>query len=84
MKNELTQEQIDFYQENGYIIIEDFLSPDELETGGSALTMRWRDGETASWLIGAKWTTRAKKASIAACALCSASTCGRITKVCAN
>ena len=32
MKNELTQEQIDFYQENGYIIIEDFLSPAELET----------------------------------------------------
>jgi len=32
MRTELTQEQTDFYQENGYIIIEDFLSPDELET----------------------------------------------------
>ena len=31
MKNELTREQIDFYQDNGYIIIDDFLSPDELE-----------------------------------------------------
>ena len=27
MKTDLTQEQIDFYQENGYIIIEDFLTP---------------------------------------------------------
>ena len=32
MKTDLTQEQIDFYQENGYIIIEDFLRPAELET----------------------------------------------------
>ena len=32
MRTDLTQEQIDFYQENGYIIIEDFLTPDELET----------------------------------------------------
>ncbi|MCY3833120.1 MAG: phytanoyl-CoA dioxygenase family protein [Chloroflexi bacterium] len=32
MKTELTQEQIDFYQENGYIVIEDFLTPEELET----------------------------------------------------
>ncbi len=28
MKNALTREQFDFYQENGYIVIEDFLSPD--------------------------------------------------------
>ena len=28
----LTREQIDFYQDNGYIIVEDFLTPDELET----------------------------------------------------
>ena len=32
MKTDLTQEQIDFYQANGYIIIEDFLTPAELET----------------------------------------------------
>ena len=32
MNTDLTREQIDFYQENGYIIIEDFLTPDELET----------------------------------------------------
>ena len=32
MRTDLTQEQIDFYRENGYIIIEDFLTPEELET----------------------------------------------------
>ncbi|MGJ1438648.1 Phytanoyl-CoA dioxygenase (PhyH) [compost metagenome] len=32
MKNQLTEEQIAFYQENGYIVIEDFLNPEELET----------------------------------------------------
>ena len=32
MKTDLTQEQIDFYQANGYIIIEGFLTPAELET----------------------------------------------------
>ncbi len=32
MNTDLTQKQIDFYQENGYIVIEDFLRPDELET----------------------------------------------------
>ena len=32
MNTDLTIEQIDFYQENGYIVIEDFLTPDELET----------------------------------------------------
>ena len=32
MNTDLTIEQIDFYQENGYIVIEDFLMPDELET----------------------------------------------------
>ena len=28
----MTQEQFDFYQENGEFVIEDFRSPDELET----------------------------------------------------
>ena len=32
MKNQLTQQQVDFYQENGYIVVDDFLTPDELET----------------------------------------------------
>jgi len=32
MKTDLTQEQINFYQENGFIIIEDFLTPAELAT----------------------------------------------------
>lgn len=31
MKNELTQDQIAFYQENGFILIEDFLTEAELE-----------------------------------------------------
>ena len=31
MKTDVTPEQIEFYQENGYIIIEDFLTPDELK-----------------------------------------------------
>ena len=31
MRDAISQEQIDFYQENGFIIIEDFLAPDELE-----------------------------------------------------
>ena len=32
MKTELTPEEINFYRENGYVIIEDFLSTDELRT----------------------------------------------------
>ena len=35
MKTEVTQEQIRSYQENGFLIIDDFLTADELET--------WRD-----------------------------------------
>src|SRR4030095_4940652 len=31
MKNQLSEEQIQFYQNNGFIVIEDFLSPEELE-----------------------------------------------------
>ncbi len=31
MRDDISQQQIDFYQENGFIIIEDFLSPEELE-----------------------------------------------------
>ena len=37
MKNELTQAQIDSYQENGFIVIEDFLTPVELEEWRSAV-----------------------------------------------
>lgn len=35
MNTDLTQEQLDSYQENGFIVLHDFLTPDELET--------WRD-----------------------------------------
>ena len=30
MRHELTAEQIDFYRENGYLVIENFLDADEL------------------------------------------------------
>ncbi|MDQ3277896.1 MAG: phytanoyl-CoA dioxygenase family protein [Bacteroidota bacterium] len=38
MKWQLTQEQVDAFQENGFIVIEDFLSPDELEEWRGAVT----------------------------------------------
>ena len=31
MRNELTDKQIEFYRTNGFIVVEDFLDPDELE-----------------------------------------------------
>ena len=34
MNTQLTTDQIAFYQENGYVVLENFLTPDELE--------RWR------------------------------------------
>ena len=67
MNNELTQEQVDFYQDNGYIVIEDFLTPEELETWrqrvDDAVARRWKP---QAGLTAATWTTRAKRASIAA------------------
>jgi len=38
MKTELTNNDINQYRENGFIVIEDFLSPEELEFWRSALT----------------------------------------------
>ena len=38
MKNQLDKEQIQFYQNNGFIVIEDFLSPEELEHWRKAVT----------------------------------------------
>lgn len=38
MQSEITKEQISFYNENGYVIIEDFLNPEELETWRSSVT----------------------------------------------
>ena len=35
MNTTVTQEQIDFYRENGFVVLHDFLTPEELET--------WRD-----------------------------------------
>jgi phytanoyl-CoA hydroxylase len=37
MNTELSKEQIQFYQENGYVVIEDFLTPTELETWREAV-----------------------------------------------
>src|SRR5689334_195208 len=31
MKDQITAEQVAFYQDNGFIVIENFLSPDELD-----------------------------------------------------
>ena len=38
MKNQLNNEQIQFYKNNGFIVIEDFLSPEELEHWRKAVT----------------------------------------------
>ena len=38
MKNELSQEQIGYYQENGFVVIDDFLSPEELQEWREAVT----------------------------------------------
>ena len=38
MNTEITPSQVEFYQENGYIIIEDFLTPSELEEWRSTIT----------------------------------------------
>jgi ectoine hydroxylase-related dioxygenase (phytanoyl-CoA dioxygenase family) len=37
MKTELTQSQIDFYRDNGFVVIEGFLTPPELETWRAAV-----------------------------------------------
>lgn len=37
MKYQVTPEQIDYYRQNGFIVIEDFLQPDELEYWRSAV-----------------------------------------------
>ena len=37
MKNEINDDQIAHYQKNGFVVIEDFLSPDELEFWRTAL-----------------------------------------------
>ena len=38
MKHQLTSEQIQHYQDNGFIVIENFLSPEELENWRKAVT----------------------------------------------
>ena len=38
MKHQLNKEQIQYYQNNGFIVIEDFLSPEELEHWRKAVT----------------------------------------------
>ncbi|MCX6048682.1 MAG: phytanoyl-CoA dioxygenase family protein [Chloroflexi bacterium] len=37
MNTEVTQEQVSFYRENGFIVLEDFLTPAEVETWRAAL-----------------------------------------------
>jgi ectoine hydroxylase-related dioxygenase (phytanoyl-CoA dioxygenase family) len=38
MNTQLSESQIGFYKENGYVVIEDFLTPEELETWRTAVT----------------------------------------------
>lgn len=47
MKSELTQQQIQSYQENGYLLVEDFLNADELASWREAVTeaIHQRDGK---------------------------------------
>lgn len=47
MNSEITQSQIDFFQENGYIVIEDFLNAEELEAWRAAVTeaLEQRNGQ---------------------------------------
>ena len=37
MRTEVTQAEIDFYQENGFVVIDDFLTAPELETWREAV-----------------------------------------------
>ena len=37
MNTDLTQEQIDSYRQNGFVVLHDFLTPDELETWRQAV-----------------------------------------------
>jgi phytanoyl-CoA hydroxylase len=43
MKNNLTEDQVQFYQDKGFIVIEDFLSPEELEHWRKAVTAAVKD-----------------------------------------
>jgi phytanoyl-CoA hydroxylase len=43
MKNQLTEDQIRSYQDNGFIVIEDFLSQEELEQWRNAVTSAVKD-----------------------------------------
>lgn len=49
MKTELTASQINFYQENGYLLVEDFLDKNELELWRAAV------GEAVEQRGGRKW-----------------------------
>ena len=47
MNAELSQEQTEFYRENGFIVIDDFLTPEELEV--------WRDAVDEAVKARGKW-----------------------------
>ncbi len=47
MKTDVTPEQIEFYQENGYTIIEDFLTP---HGAGANMTPGWRRAMTCGYM----------------------------------
>ncbi len=55
MNTVITQQQVDFYQSNGYIVIEDFLNADELETWREAVktAIQERNGQKIPGKAGA-------------------------------
>ncbi|MDX1931289.1 MAG: phytanoyl-CoA dioxygenase family protein [Capsulimonadales bacterium] len=53
MKNEIRPEQVAFYRENGFVVIEDFLTPEELEhwraNTEEAIALRLAAAPTGKW-----------------------------------
>ncbi|MEM7032415.1 MAG: phytanoyl-CoA dioxygenase family protein [Chloroflexota bacterium] len=68
MQSEINQEQIDFYQENGFVVIEEFLTSEELETWRAAVDdavskrkdvkLSNREGDSGNWKAGDSYYDR--------------------------
>ena len=81
MNHTVTAEQIAFYQENGFVVIHDFLTDDELATwrqyvgeavGSRGASTSWR---TAVWIEEDNYNARVFSRN--------GSTCGTTTRACA-
>jgi len=64
MNTTVTQEQIDFYRENGFIVLHDFLTPEELETWREAVDGAAGRGRRTPRVarIGSAWRVAARPA----------------------